>query len=122
MIPGSNLLAQAFRAIGMQTFQYYSCVSRTVQTNGQYVTNYSAPVSISGSAQPMPREKFEQYGLDFNKHYYRFYVCQNVLDVGRDVAGDQIVFNSVYYQILSITPWYGIDGWVEILAVEVPAP
>jgi len=122
MIPGSNLLNTAFKLIARQSFQYYTYSTRINQVNGQYESVYNSPVCTTGSAQPMPRELYEAYGLDFNSHYFRFYVARDVVDVGRDVAGDQIVFQGIYYQVLSITPWRGIDGWNEILAIQVPSP
>lgn len=112
----------ALRVIARQSFQYYRTNGRTVASNGQYVTAYNSPVCTSGSAQPMPRELNQNYGLDFNQHGFKFYAARDVIDVGRDVAGDQIVFEGKYYQVLSSTPWRGIDGWNEIVCVEVPAP
>jgi len=121
-IPGSNLLNTAFRAIATQTFLYNAFSSRTLQPNGNYVANYYPSVSCTGSAQPVARELFQQYGLDFDKKYFTFFIARGTLDVSRDVSGDQIVFEGRYYQVLSITPWRGIDGWNQILAVEVPNP
>lgn len=122
MIPGSGILNMALRVIAQQTFQYYVFAGRTTQPNGQYLATYAAPVSLVGSVQPMPRELVQLYGLDFNKKYWNFYVSNEALDVSRDLAGDQIFFNSITYQVLSTTPWTALDGWNAILAVEVPTP
>lgn len=122
MIPGANILNTVLRVIARQTFVYNAYLSRTANAMGDYVANYYPSAQCSGNAQPVPREKFEDYGLDFNKRYFNFFVSRGVIDVGRDVSGDQIVFECRYYQVISITPWIGIDGWNQILAVEVPNP
>lgn len=118
-IPGSNILNTALRAIARQTFQYYTYASRTLQSNGQYLTNYNPPVTCTGSVQPFPRDKYEAFGLDFEKRYFNFFISRNALDLTRNVTSDQIVFACKTYQVISKTPWYAIDGWDEILAAEI---
>lgn len=122
MIPGANVLNIALSVIARQTLQYYQYTSRAPNSVGIYVSTYDSPTTITGSAQPVPHELNEKYGKDFQDNLYRFFVPQNALDVNRDSSGDQIVFNGVYYQVISTTPWYSVDGWVEILAVQVPSP
>lgn len=119
MIPGSNLLKQAFSLIAQQTFDYYEFVSRTPNAVGQDVTTYAAPVAVLGSVQPVPRNLFQQNGLDFQRNYVNVYLQQGVIDVDRDVSGDQIVFQSNRYQVMSKTPWFGIDGWDAMLCVQI---
>jgi hypothetical protein len=70
----------------------------------------------------VPRELFDRYGLDFQRSYVNVYLQRGVIDVARDVAGDQIVFNGVTYQCLSKTPWDAIDGWDAVLCVQVAQP
>jgi len=122
MIPGQNVLNMALRLIARQPFQYIAYDKRTLQPNGLYLTSYKAPISCTGSAQPMPRELYQKNGLDFDKKYFTFFVSRNILDVTRDVAGDQFILNCRRYQALSKTPWDAIDGWDAVLAVEVPIP
>lgn len=120
MIPGSDILKTALSVIGRSSFDYYAFTGRTTNSVGQYQSAYAAPITLMGSAQAVPRNVYEQYGLEFQKNYLKFYASQDAIDVSRDTSGDMIVFNGFNYQILSITPWYNIDGWVEILAVQVP--
>lgn len=118
-IPGANILSMALTAIARQSFQYYSFADRTVQPNGQYLATYNAPVILTGSAQPLTHELVREYGLDFERNYYNFYVSQSLIDLQRDVSGDQIQFACNTYQCLKVTPWFGIDGWVAVLCVQV---
>lgn len=122
MIPGANILSMAQRIIAKQCFQYYAFQARTPNDIGQYVVTYAPPVTFSGSVQPVPRELYDRYGLDFQRSYVNVYLQRNVIDVARDVSGDQIVFNGATYQCLSKTPWDAIDGWDAVLCVLVTEP
>jgi hypothetical protein len=44
---------------------------------------------------------------------------QDMQDVARDISNDQIAFNGKTYDCLSKTPWAAIDGWIQILCVQV---
>lgn len=120
MIPGANILQTALSIIAKQDFQYLAFSSRTPNDIGQDVAHYAPPVTAKGSVQPVPRNLYQAYGLDFQKNYMNFYMPRAVLDVERDVSGDQFKFNCQTYQCLSKTDWYGVDGWVAVLAVQVP--
>lgn len=119
-IPGLNILSMATRLIATPTISYYVFVSRQVQANGLLVPTYTAPVNIQASVQAVPRRLFEQNGLDMQREYYTVFIPQNTIDVGRDVSGDQIHWNGLILQCESVTRWFGMDGWDEILTVKVP--
>jgi E217 collar protein gp28 len=119
MIPGANLLKTAMRAIATQPVDYYQFTGRTLNDIGMEVPTYADPVSIDGSFQPVNRNLYEQYGLDFNKYYANFYTLSDLLDVTRDVSGDQIVFNGKRYQCEANNDWFQIDGWKGVLVVLI---
>lgn len=119
MIPGSDILSLALSVIDSATFDYYAYNSRTTNAIGLYVTTFDEPVSMTGSIQAVPRNEYERLGLDFAKNYIRAFAELNWQEAGRDRAGDQIAWNDLRWQIVSITPWFNIDGWSEILAIEV---
>jgi hypothetical protein len=119
IVPGSNILSAALAVISSNCFQYYSFSSRAYQPNGQYLSNYDPPCTLRGSVQAVPRNLYQVYGLDFDKYYLKFYVSKDVIDVSRNSSGDLFVFQCNTYQCLSVTPWFGIDGWNEVLAVQV---
>lgn len=120
-VPGSNLLNQALGIIGRQSFLYFAQLSRTTDVAGtdigQYVSTYATAVHASGSVQPMSRALYQQYGLDLQKTYFNFYVSADIIDVTRNVSGDQFKFNGRTFQCESIMPWFGIDGWNQVIAV-----
>jgi hypothetical protein len=118
-LPGCNLLGMALRVIGQQTFQYYAFVSRATNDIGIDVPTYAAPVPLTGSVQPVPRNLYQVYGLQLDKYYATFFVSQNVLDVTRDVSGDQIGFNGQTFQVEQKTDWFAQDGWDSFLAVKI---
>jgi hypothetical protein len=119
-VPGSNLLGMALSILGQQSFWYFAFKCREPNEIGQDITQYQPPRMLTGSVQPVPRSLYQQYGLDFDRYYINFYVSKKVLDVARDVSGDQIEFNCKRFQCLSKTDWYPQDGWVAVLAVEIP--
>lgn len=121
MIPGGNILNMALSVIARQSFQYYKFAARVTNEAGFDVPTYSAPLSITGSVQPIPRTMYSNLGLDFQKNYYNFYLAKNIIDINRDVSGDQMVFNCKQYQCISKTDWFALDGWDAVLCVEVPS-
>lgn len=119
MVPGSNLYALAATVIAQQLVQYYQDNGRTTNTLGLDVTAYLPAVDLRGSVQAVPRSKYEQLGLDMQKNYITFYTMKNVLDLERDVSGDQIVYAGVRYECISANDWFAMDGWVGVLCAEI---
>jgi hypothetical protein len=111
MIPGQNLLNMAFRIIAQTPVIYYHFLGRTQNSVGQDVSQYAVGKTMNGSFQPVPRALYQQYGLDFLRDYWMFYTSNNILDVQRGVAGDQIGFNGQRYQLEADNDWYDMDGW-----------
>lgn len=120
MIPGSNLLNLALTVIGHQFFDWYKFKARTTNAAGLDVPTYQPPISLQGSIQPVPRNLYAAYGLQLEKNYFTFFVSQDILDIRRDVSGDQMFFNGKVYQCVSITDWFPMDGWTPVLCVQVP--
>lgn len=121
-IPGSNLLNIANTVITRLPFQYYKNTGRTLNSIGLDESQYADPVLVYGNPQPVPRNMFQSMGLDFQKSYFNFFLPSDIIDIGRDVSGDQFEFQNKRFQCLSKTDWYGIDGWDQVLAVQVPTP
>ena len=120
-IPGQNLLNMALTVIQQQTVQYYQYSTRSLNAVGQDVTVYLHAVNIVGSWQPVPKDLYQSYGLDLQKEYFTLYTSNNVLDINRDVSGDQVVFNNFRYQCQSDVEWFALDGWKAVLCVYIGA-
>lgn len=118
-IPGQNLLNMALTVIQQQTVQYYQYSTRSLNAVGQDVTVYLPVVNIVGSWQPVPKDLYQAYGLDLQKEYFTLYTSNDVLDINRDVSGDQVVFNGRRYQCQSDVEWFALDGWKAILCVYI---
>jgi hypothetical protein len=116
-----NLLGMALTLIPKQPFSYYAFIERKLQPNGLDLAIYAQPQTLTGSVQPIPRSLYQQYGLDFDKYYLTFYVSKSIIDVARNVSGDAMAYNGNYYQCESKTDWFPQDGWVAVLAVQVPS-
>lgn len=121
MIPGQNLLNMALTLIAKQVVMYYQYASRSTNAVGQDITVYLDPVEMFGSFQAVPRKLYELYGLDLQKDYSTFYTSNNVLDITRDVSGDQLVYQGRRYQVESDNDWYAQDGWKGVLVVDLGA-
>lgn len=119
MIPGQNLLNMAFRIIAEQSLMYYHYLGRTQNSVGQDISQYSDGIKIVGSFQPIQRQLYMSLGLDLQKDYWNFYTSNNLQDVKRMIAGDQIAFNGNRYQCESDTDWFQIDGWKGTLFVHI---
>lgn len=118
-IPGQNILNMALQIIARQTIQYYQYQNRSLNQIGQDLTLYSNPINITGSWQPVPRKLYIVYGLDIQKDYFTFYTSNNILDITRDVSGDQVAFMGRRYQVESDNDWFQLDGWKGILCVDL---
>lgn len=119
MIPGANVLNMAFSIIARETVSYYAFVERGLNNVGQDVTTYAAPIDMTGSWQAVPRRLYQVYGLDLQKEYFMFYTSNNVLDIARDISGDQIVFQGRRFQCESDNDWFAMDGWKGVLCVLI---
>lgn len=119
-VPGSNLLTQALQLIARQQMTYLPYSSRTLQANGVYASVYGIGAVVGGSIQPVSRSLMETLGLDMQRRYVNIFVPQSVVDVDRDVAGDQFQFAGYTYEALSITQWVTVDSWNQVLCVAVP--
>jgi len=119
MIPGGNLLNQAFALIGQNAFDYYKYTGRTVNTIGLYESAFDLPVTLSGSIQAVSRSVYQNLGLDFQKQYITIFVSSNVIDMARGRSGDEIAWNGRRYQLANEMNWYEVDGWTSFMAVEI---
>ena len=109
----------ALSVVGKQSFTYLKYLSRTLNDIGLDVPVYDIPRQLSGQIQAAPKQLFQQYGLDFQKNLLLFYVSKDILDVTRDISGDQIKFAGKTFQVLSDTPWFDINGWDGVAAVQI---
>jgi hypothetical protein len=62
---------------------------------------------------------YQQLGLDLKKKYYTVYFSNDVLDIERDVSGDQISYNGRQLQATSGIDWFSLDGWKSVLMVDI---
>lgn len=110
-VPGSNLLDDATMVINTIEIQYMAFTSRVTNAVGQWVTTYGASVPVQASIQAVPRNIYQQLGLDLQKQYINVFASLAVTDLDRDVTGDRFVLpDGRLYQIQSQSDWYGIDG------------
>src|ERR1700744_4165268 len=89
-IPGSNNLLLALTVLSSQFVNWFSFLSATDGPTGLTTSTYAAPQTIlKGSVQPVPRDRYERYGLDLAKSYISWYVPNViVLPITRDPSAN----------------------------------
>jgi hypothetical protein len=117
-VPGSNLLRKAFKIIAKESVDWYRYESEIINAIGMSVKVYSDPIDILGSFQPIAKEKYEQFGLDFQKSYAYFFTSNDALGVNRDYSGDYLIVRNERYYVNDDVSWYKFDGWNQILVVK----
>lgn len=120
MIPGSNILGMALRAIRPQVMQHRAFTGRTENAAGDTVATFAAPGEIRGSIQPVDKRLYQELGLNLAKNYSTLYVFGAVVPTARDRDGDLVLFNGLTWQCESDRDWSGVGEYRKILCVEVP--
>ena len=75
-----------------------------------------------GSIQPLPRNLYQMYGLQFDRFYVTVYMPECATDVSRDTAGDQIEYQGNRFQAVQKVNWYTPNFWIAMLFVQVLPP
>lgn len=119
MIPGMNLLSVALSLITPDVVDYERALTRVTGDTYNQVVTFDSPVAIEGSFQPVPRNLYTIYGLNPQKDYFTFYTLNDIIDIQRDIAADQIVYQTKRFQCLSANNWFAQDGWKGILCVLI---
>lgn len=120
MIPGANLLRQALGVIGAQEVTHFRNTGRALDAAGVNVAAYAPGVIVRGcSVQPVSRARYVQMGLDFTRDYITVFAPVSATGIRRNGSGDRVMYRGEYYEIESDTPWFSLDGWVELLCVRV---
>lgn len=118
MIPGINLLAQAFSVIGQQQVQLHQFTGRETNELGQYVSSYT-DLTITGSWQPISKAAYKALGLDLEREHAMLYTPTRVQTIKRDESGDQATMHGKRWQALDLTDWFYQDGWNAVVFVVV---
>lgn len=134
MIPGSNLLKTALSVIGSQTVNWFQYLSQVSGPTGLNTVTYAAVQTITlGSVQPVPRSRYEAYGLDWQKSYVTWFVpdaTPEPIKRNPDGSGDVIEWpvnrdgtliagKSRRYQLVGDTSWSNIDNWTYVLGIDI---
>lgn len=120
IIPGSNLLNMALRAIqptaGVTVRKY---LGETETAAGATVAAYSDPVPVANcSVQPVPFRDIQQMGLAVGKTYIKLIAATDLHSAYRGGQGDRIRWNGVEFTVLEPGSWFVQDGWVRVIAVK----
>lgn len=120
-VPGDNLLRMALGVIQPQTVGYHAWQSRTADPAGKFVDVYAARVDLSGSMQPVSRDRVQMLGLDLSRSYATLYAASVVNPVSRDRGADRFDYAGRLYAVEGNVNWFAQDGWNGVLLVDVGA-
>jgi len=121
-IPGSNLLGVAMSVLARSEVKYFKRLPSVVQANGIKANVFADGVlDKSGIVQPVQKSAYAQNGLDLQKSYIDWWVQQDVIDLGRGNAGDQIEYKGRRYQLMSEQDWFRMDRWTQVRCVDIGA-
>lgn len=118
MIPGSNILALALSVIQPTSIEYYSFVSRQLNSIGLEESTFSAPEVIKGSVQAMPLAEYNNLGLDLSREYVTLFAQKDMHNSGRDRENDYFMWDGYRWDVVNVTAWKAIDGWSQVIAVK----
>lgn len=121
MIPGLNILAVVFGAIGTQTIKHLAASGRTQNAVGAWVTSYAAPADVQASVQPASYATIKQLGLDLGKSYHTIWLKANIQGIMRGESPSRFIFSGRLHEVVYVKDWYGQDGWVEVSVVDIGA-
>ncbi|QOV06234.1 hypothetical protein CPT_Maja_014 [Burkholderia phage Maja] len=110
---------QAASVIALTPVPYLRFTERKLNPARQWVTDYAPAVDIPMSVQRVPRNKYVQFNLEFQRNYVRLFAPLEMVDLDRDCGGDIIVWHGRQYKIESQNTWYLQDGWAMALAVDL---
>lgn len=116
-----NLLGLALGIVGKQRPMLAKFTGQTTNAAGHRVPSYAAPVAVDASVQPVPQKAYQALGLDFNKEYVSVYTAAGVVATSREGKGDKLTYDGKTYYCESATDWQAQAGWVNVVAVRVPA-
>lgn len=119
MIPGANLLGEAFGLIAQQVVLYRQFNGRTKNDNFEYISSFTAPFELESSVQRVPRQIYKDFDLDFQRNYVNIFAMEDMLDLERDQAGDQFIYNFRVYQLESQGTWFAQDGWAKAMGIDI---
>lgn len=134
MIPGSNILSTALRVIASQYVNWYKYTANTIGATGLVTSSYiSSQTVLRGSVQPVPRNRYEAFNLDWQKSYITWYVPDiNALSITRNPNGNGDIIEwpvnrngslisgkSRRYQLIADTPWTLVDDWTAVIGVDI---
>lgn len=113
----------AFGVIAPQTIRYRKFTGRVKNAQFQWVPSFGEFFDLEASCQRVRRSQYVQFDLEFQRNYIQVYASYDMIDLDRDTAGDQFVYNNRLFQLESQGTWFAQDGWATCLAVDIgPAP
>lgn len=120
LVPGSNLLRQALRAIQpTRDVTVRKFLGEAENDFGTTVPTYEDPAPLLNcSVQAVPFRDIQQMGLALGKTYIKVISDLSMHGAYRGGQGDRVGWNGAEFTVLESTNWIVQDGWVRVIAVK----
>lgn len=118
MYIGRNILNTALAAIGKTKAAHLQFRSRELDDQGVWINQYYPSEIIHGSFQPVPVERVKAMGFDTSLRYFNLYTSNDLSNVHRGEAPDQVIIDCEVYETVGTTDWMIQNGWKGLLLVK----
>ena len=102
-----------------KTFLYYDYDGTTTNEIGNEVLTYTAPVTYTGSIQPVSNKMYEQLGLELQKNYKVVFCPQLLHSIAEKEVTGKIEYDGGTYDIIENKNWWASNGYTKCVICEI---
>lgn len=113
-----NLLELALGVLPSVTFKYRHFVRSEVNEMRVKVAVYTDWAVCVGMVQPVQQSAYKDLGLDFSKRNVNVWGTIPVQTLTDQEQPDQLLYDGMLYNIISVNEWNAYNGWANVTAVE----
>lgn len=112
-----NLCGISKSVLSADTLAWYKYLIAATDDLGLDQPVYADKIYIKANVQNLDREMVQSRGFDLEKNYITIFVEEYLVGIGRDVAGDIVIYKGKQYKCLAVNDWHSQNGWVQVNAV-----
>ena len=113
-----NLLEMALGVLPTVTFKYRHFNGSFVNEMRVKTADYTEWENCVGMVQPVQQSAYKDLGLDTSKRYVNAWGSIPLKTLTNQEQPDQILYDGMIYNIISVNEWNQYNGWANVTAVE----
>lgn len=114
----NNLLKSALTLVGSQKIELLRFEGDQITESGLVENKYGEPEQISAQVQPMAAKQYDFYGINKQQRAVTVWAVDKISGLSTASAGDRLLINGKFYQVVGIRDWQAQNGWQKVDAVE----